>query len=167
MQMPRQLYDCNVFVDGRSTMGENKSVTLPKIAEKLEVWRGSGMIAEIDLAVGIEKLVLGHKYGGDIPAIERTFADPRLDAAQIRFAGAYKNGAGYDDVQVTVRGKTHSIDRGDQATGEKTEVSYETTCVYYKQERNGVVEFEIDKLNGVLIVHGVDRLAEVRAIIGR
>lgn len=167
MRMPRQLYDMNVFIDGVSMMGENKSVTLPKLAEKLEEWQGAGMIAPVDLALGLEKLVLGHKYGGDIPQIERTFGDPRLDAAQIRFAGAFKNGDGYDDVQVVVRGRTTELDRGDQSKGEKTEVSYQTTCVYYKQTRNGFVEFEIDKENAVFIVHGVDRMAEVRAIIGR
>ena len=67
--------------------------------------------------------------------------------------------------------QTHRMEPGHFAAGgdevgEDTEVTYKTTCVYYKQTRNGVVEFEIDVLNKVFIVGGVDRMAEERRILG-
>ena len=61
-------------------------------------------------------------------------------------------------------GRTNEIDTGEQEIGSKNGVSYKTDCVYYKQVRNGVVEFEIDTLNKKLLVYGVDRWAQLRAI---
>ena len=55
---------------------------------------------------------------------------------------------------------------GDAEPGADTEHSISTTCSYYKLIVNGTTEIEIDLLNMVEIVGGVDRLAEQRTAIG-
>lgn len=167
MNTPRQLKDMNVFGDGQSFLGECKTFTRPKLTERLEEIRMGGLDG-VEIPMGLEKLECTHKYGGEMPALNRQFGVGRLDGAQLRFVGAYKNDAtgALDDVQVIIRGRHVEIDNGDDESGKASESTYKTSCVYYKQTRNGQVEFEIDKLNNVFIVYGVDRNAELRKIIG-
>ncbi|MFN3931609.1 MAG: phage major tail tube protein [Brevundimonas sp.] len=168
MKLPRQLKDMNVFNAANSFAGECLSFTRPKLAIKTEAYRGGGMLGEVQLDMGLEALEVTHKYGGDIPELNREFGANELDATQLRFAGAYQNDetGGYDDVQIVVRGRHVEIDAGDDEIGSKSGTAYKTACVYYKQTRNGRVEFEVDMLAGRFVVDGVDRWAELRGITG-
>lgn len=168
MNLPRKLKDMVVHGNGESFMGECKTFTRPPLEMQGEDWKGGGMIAPVKLFNGLGALEVEHTYGGEIPALNATFAERAIDATQLRFTGSYQNeGTGaYDHVEITVRGRTYGIDAGGDEVGGDTEVTYKTSCVYYKQVRNGRVEFEIDVLNKVFIVAGVDRMAEERAILG-
>lgn len=165
---PRQLKDMAVFNAAHSFAGQCLAFTPPKLAMKMEEHRGGGMLGPVDLQLGLEKLEVTHKYGGAMPELNREFGANQMDASQLRFAGAVQNDdtGGYDDVQIIVRGRHTEIDEGDHEVGSKSGATYKTSCVYYKQTRNGVIEFEIDMLAGVFIVYGQDRWAEVRRITG-
>nr|WP_316629659.1 phage major tail tube protein [uncultured Brevundimonas sp.] len=167
MNLPRNLHDFNVFAGGVSLAGQARTITLPKLVMNTEEYLGAGMGAAAKILTGsIAALEFMHNYGGEVPELNAGFGDPRLDGQQLRFAGAYKNDAisSYDDVQITVSGRTNEIDTGEQEIGSKNGVSYKTDCVYYKQVRNSVVEFEIDILNKILLVYGKDRWAQLRSI---
>lgn len=166
--LPRQLKDMGVFNGAESYAGQCVSFTRPKLAMKLEDYRAGGMPGSVSLQMGLEELEVTHKYGGDMPSLNREFGAAQIDASQLRFAGAYQNdeSGGLDDVQIVVRGRHVEIDAGDDEVGSKSGTTYKTKCVYYKQTRNGRVEFEIDMLGNVFIVDGVDRLAETRRIVG-
>lgn len=169
MKLPRQLQDMNVHGDGNSFLGECQKFTRPKLAEKLEEFNAGGLLTAVQISTGrLEALECTHAYGGDMPTLNKGFGAAQLDANQLRFSGAYQNDATgqLDDVQIVIRGKHVEIDSGDDEIGSKSGTTYKTNCVYYKQTRNGVVEFEIDVLNNVFVVYGVDRRAEIRAIIG-
>ncbi|GLK49606.1 major tail tube protein [Brevundimonas intermedia] len=167
MNLPRNLHDFNVFTNGTPLTGQARTITLPKLVMNVEEYLGAGMGAAAKLHTGsIAPLEFLHNYGGEIPELNAGFGDPRLDGQQLRFAGAYKNDAiaSYDDVQISMSGRTNEIDTAEQEIGSKNGVSYKTDCVYYKQVRNGVTEFEVDTLNKVLLVYGVDRWAQLRSI---
>ena len=166
MKLPRQLKDMNVFSAANSFAGECLSFTRPKLAIKTEGYRAGGMLGEVMLDMGLEPLEVSAKFGGEIPELNRQFGANQLDAVQLRFAGAYQNDetGGYDDVQIVVRGRFTEIDSGDDEIGSKSGTTYKGSLVYYKQTRNGVVEFEIDMLAGKFVVDGVDRWAELRSI---
>ncbi|WP_312813033.1 phage major tail tube protein [Brevundimonas sp.] len=168
MNLPRKLKDMVVHGNGESFMGECKTFTRPPLEMEGEDWRGGGMIAPVKIFTGLQALEVEHTYGGEIPALNATFAEHAIDATQLRFTGAYQEAAEgrYDHVEITVRGRTYAIDAGGDEVGGDTEVTYKTACSYYKQVRNGRVEFEIDTMNKVFIVHGVDRVAEERRILG-
>lgn len=167
MKLPRQLKDMNVFGAGQSFLGECTAFTRPKLTMKTEAHRGGGMLGEAKLNMGLEALEVTHKYGGDIPELNREFGASEIDASQVRFVGAYQNdeSGAPDVVEITVRGRHEEIDAGDDEIGSKSGTTYKTACVYYKQTRNDVVEYEIDMLAGVFIVGGVDRWAEIRTAI--
>lgn len=167
MKLPRQLKDMNMFGASTTFRGQCTAFTRPKLALKTETHRGAGMLGEVKLNMGLEALEVTHKYGGDIPELNREFGANDADASQLRFVGAYQNdeNASLDTVEIVIRGRHEEIDAGDDEIGSKSGTTYKTACVYYKQTRNGVVEFEIDMLAGVFIVGGVDRWAQIRQAV--
>lgn len=168
MALPRKLKNMNVFGDGRSFLGEAKSVTLPKLSRKMEEWRGGGMDGAIEIDLGQEVITLEHAYGGLMVDLVRGYGAQRHDGKMIRFAGAYQRDSTgqVDAVEVVVRGRHKEIDFGDAKPGEDTEHKFTTTCSYYKLTVNGRTEVEIDVANMIFRVDGRDLLADQRSAIG-
>lgn len=167
MAFPKKLKYLNLFNDGNSYLGVVSSLTLPKLTRKLENYRGGGMsgAAAIDFGLdddaltlewtlgGIDELVLQQWGSGDVP---------------LRFAGAFQR----DDtgevsaVEVVMRGRHKEFDFGEYKQGEETETKISTQCTYFKLTIDGKALIEVDTLNMVEIVNGVDRLAAQRTAIG-
>lgn len=167
MALPRKLKNLNVFNEGSSWLGQVSAVTLPKLARKFEGYRGGGMDGEVQLDMGQEALELETTCGGPMRDAIVQFGETRVAGLYRRFAGAFQNdGTGaVDQVEVTVRGRPQEIDMGEQKVGEGGEFKDKWALAYYRLEINGRVMIEIDILNMVFVVDGVDRLAEQRAAI--
>lgn len=168
MALPRTLKNFNVFVDGVSFMGQAQEVGLPKLARKTEGFRGAGMTGEVELDVGVEKLELEHTYGGLVREIFQSFGIAKIDGVLLRFAGAYQreDTGAVDAVEIVCRGRHTEIDSGNAKAGDKSELKVKSALTYYKLSVNGTTDVEIDLINMIEIVNGVDRLAEQRAAIG-
>lgn len=169
MALPRVLKDMMIFNDAEAYMGEAKTIALPKLARKLEAYRGAGMDRAIMIDMGAEDdLTIEHSYGGPIRQIFQQHALMLTGAVGIRFVGAYQNDetGGLDTVEIVVRGRHSEIDMGSAEPGEMGEFKVVTACSYYKLVWNGVTLIEDDPINMVLIVDGVDRMAERRAALG-
>jgi len=168
MALPRKLKNFNLFGDGESFLGQVLEVTLPTLTRKMEGIRSGGMSGEVDHDFGMEKIELEHKYGGLMRSIFRQFGVTRHDGVQLRFAGAYQRDdtGAVDAVEIVVRGRHSEISPGNAKAGDDTEFTVKTSCSYYKLTINGAVEVEIDFVNMVENVGGVDRLAEQRRAIG-
>ncbi|MNV43960.1 Phage tail tube protein FII [compost metagenome] len=65
-----------------------------------------------------------------------------------------------------MRGRFVEIDPGSAKAGEATAIKYKAALSYYKLSINGETLIEIDAVNMIEMVNGVDRLAEVRAALG-
>lgn len=168
MAMPRKLKNMNLFNDGESYLGQVTEVKLPTLTRAMEEYRGGGMSGPVDVDFGNEKIELEWKCGGLMRSTLRQYGVTRHDGVQLRFAGAYQRDdtGGVDSVEVVVRGRHSEIDPGTAKVGEDTEFSVKTSCSYYKLTINGVTDIEIDFVNMIEIVGGVDRLAEQRRAIG-
>jgi len=171
MAMPRKLKLMNVFLDGYSYQGVAKTVTLPKLTRKLENWRGAGMngTAPVDLGLDDDALSMEWSLGGFPDEVIWSFyAATGADAVPIRFAGSYQR----DDtgeivaVEVVMRGRQKEIDSGEGQQGEDTESKIPVICTYYKLTMNGKELVEIDTINMIEKVNGVDRLEQHRRNIG-
>lgn len=170
MALPKKLKHFNLFNDGNIYGGIAKTVTLPKLARKMEAYRGGGMDGPVkaDLGFGDDGIVLEWTLGGwDLIAL-RQYGTTRADGVPLRFAGSAQreDDGGTSAVEVAVRGRHEEIDFGDSTPGEDTEHKVSTTCTYYKLTVDGEVIVEIDLLNFVFTVDGVDLLAEHRRNIG-
>lgn len=170
MALPKKLKHMNLFNNANSYQGVAKTVTLPKLGRKMEAFRGGGMdgSVKVDLGFGDDGIVLAWTLGGwDLIAL-RQYGAVRADGVQLRFAGSVQRD---DDgtvsaVEVSVRGRHEEIDFGESTPGEDTEHQISTTCTYYKLTVDSEVIIEVDLLNFVFVVDGVDLLAAHRQAIG-
>lgn len=170
MALPKKLKHQNLFNDGESFVGQCSSVTLPTLARKMEAFRGAGMDGpvKVDMGHSDDGLQIEWTLGGWGLSVLRQFGAVRADGVMLRWAGSIQR----DDtgevsaVEVVVRGRHEEIDFGDSEAGEDTEHTITTACTYYKLSIDGNEEIEIDILNFVFKIGGVDMLAEHRAAIG-
>ncbi|ELB8638935.1 phage major tail tube protein [Escherichia coli O158/O8:H27] len=171
MAMPRKLKLMNVFLNGYSYQGVAKSVTLPKLTRKLENYRDAGMngSAPVDLGLDDDALSMEWSLGGfPDSVIWELYAATGVDAVPIRFAGSYQR----DDtgetvaVEVVMRGRQKEIDTGEGKQGEDTESKISVVCTYFRLTMDGKELVEIDTINMIEKVNGVDRLEQHRRNIG-
>lgn len=167
MGLPRTLKNCNAFADGEGFLGELAEFEEPKLAIATDDWRGGGMIGKIKLDQGLETMEASITMGGHIASLIRKFGTTRADGIRIRLVGAYQadDGSKPEAVEVFIGGRFSEIDPGKSKAGDKTEHKYKCPLVYYRRVVNGADQIEIDMLGGKFIVDGVDRYAEIMAII--
>ena len=168
MGLPRTLKNMMLFNEGSAYLGEVGTVTLPTLTRSMNEWRGGGTGGPLSIDMGMEALSLSFTAGGPLRDVLRQWGVTRVDGVYLRFAGAYQQDdtAGIDSIEVIIRGRHSEIEMGDQEVGEQGEFSVTSAIAYYKLVWNGRTEIEIDFLNMVEIVDGVDRLAEQRAALG-
>lgn len=168
MALPRTLRMFNLFGDGNSFIDTCLELKLPKIAMKTEEYSGAGMLGPVSLLKAIEKLEFEHTYNGPIEQIVASFGAEKHDAALLRFMGSYsEESSGTDQaVEITVRGRHNELDFGDAKAAENGNWKVKTDCTYYKLTIDGKVWLEIDVVNKIFTVMGVDRLAQHRKNIG-
>ncbi len=167
MNLPRIIKNANIFANGISWLGEVPSVTLPKLQRKMEDYRAGGMGAPVKLDHGMEGLELSFSSTSMLREAINGFGNPLVDGEQLRFAGAYQSDDGASEaVEVVVRGRYSELDFGDEKIGEKGERKHTFPVSYYKLTINGTVLVEIDIMNMVEIINGVDRLEQARRQIG-
>lgn len=165
--IPQVLTNLNLFVDGRGFAGKVTEITLPKLKRKAEGYRGGGMDAEIDMPVGLEKLEGGFSLAGVAPEALAFFGIADGQRFNGAFRGAFTDQKGaVVPVVVTWRGLLAEVDMGSWKPGDKSETKYNASLSYYKLEVDGRVVYDIDPVNCVRIIDGVDELAAERAAIG-
>lgn len=168
MALPRKLKNLNLFNDGESYIGQVQELTLPTLTRSMEEYRGGGMSGPVKIDNGQEAIELEWTLGGLIKSALDQYAVTKHDGVQLRFAGAYQRDdtGAVDAVEVVVRGRHEEIDFGTAKAGDNTELKIKTACSYYKLTINGGTVIEIDFLNMIENVNGVDRLAEQKRAIG-
>ncbi|MBC3258054.1 phage major tail tube protein [Pseudomonas paralactis] len=170
MAMPRKLKNLNLFNDGNSYLGLVKSLALPALGRKMEGYRGGGMNGPVkaDLGMSDDGIQFEWKTGGlDLISL-RQFGAVNASSVALRFSGPYQQDdtGEVSNVEVVVRGRHEAIEMGDAQPGEDTEHSMTTTCSYYKLTVDGEEIIEIDLLNFVEKVNGVDMLEKHRTAMG-
>lgn len=168
MGLPRKLKNFALFNDGIAYVGEVDEVTLPKLSRKMEDWRGGGMNGSVKADFGLEPITLEWKAGGILREPLEQFGALKHDKVLLRFAGALQadDSETVQSLEVVVRGRHSELDFGNAKAGDKTEFKVKTEASYYKLSIDGATVIEIDVVNMVEVVNGVDLLADVRAAIG-
>lgn len=165
--IPEVLSNCVGFIDGVSFAGEMPSLTLPKVVLKTETYRGGGMAGEIEIPTGVEKLESGFTTNGVRREALKWFGLSDRTACNAVFRASFKGLKGkVTPVIVTMRGGLKEVDMGDWKAGEKAESKHNMALTYYKLEVDGRLIYEIDMVGMVLVIDGVDVLAEERSALG-
>lgn len=167
MALPKKLKFFNLFNDGDSYLHEVAELTLPKLARKMEEYRAGGMDTPIKIDMGGEALQCEWTCAGIMENAINQFGSQKHDAVALRFAGSYQ--AEDTDpvaVEVSMRGRHSIIDLGNAKAGDDTTFKVTTELSYYKLTINGKEVIEVDALNMIHKVNGVDILAKHRSAIG-
>ncbi|MFG0835508.1 phage major tail tube protein [Aeromonas bivalvium] len=170
MALPRKLKHCNIFMDGENWIGIAEDYTPAKLGQKLEAYRGGGMMGSANIHMGLEdgSLDTSFTFGGAEAALVKRMGLAKIDGVALRFAGSFQR----DDtgevvaVEIVQRGRFKDLDRGTYKSGDNTQTKVNMVNTYYKETMNGVDLVEIDLLNMIWIVDGVDMMAEHRKAIG-
>ena len=168
MGMPSKLKDFNLFENGISYAGKATEVTLPKLSRKMEEYRAAGMSAPVSVDLGQEAMQLEWTAGGLVKAALKQYAAKSHGAVPLRVAGAYQSDddAAVQAVEVTVRGRYKEIDMGNVKSGDDTAHKFSMPLSAYKLTIDNEVIFDFDFMNGIEIVGGEDRRADIRKAIG-
>jgi len=164
MALPRALKNFNVRHQGISHLGEVQEISLPKLARKLEKFRGGGMLGEVEIDLGQESLEMESTYAGYMRSILAEYGIFTLSGVMTSFHGAYQRDdtGEVDSVDIITLGRHVEIDRGKAQAGDKTEFKVKTALTYYYEVVNGFPLIEIDMVNGVFNVAGVPVNAAIR-----
>ena len=168
MGLPRKIKNFTTFVDGQNCVGEMPEVTLPKLARKMDDYRSGGMSAPVKADYGMEGMEAELTAAGYMKELFTSWGTLRHDGVMLRFAGALQgdDSESVDSLEVVMRGRFSEIDPGTAKPGEATAIKYKAPLSYYKLSINGETLIEIDAVNMIEMVNGVDRLAETRAALG-
>lgn len=170
MALPRKLKHLNLFNAGDNWQGLIESVTLPKVTRKFEKYRGGGMAGAVDIDMGLDDGALDTEFtcGGVEAKLFKQMGTLTVDGVQLRFTGSIQR----DDtgevqaVELVVRGRHKELDSGEWKTGESSTTKVSGTNSYAKLTINGEVLYEIDQVNMVHIVDGVDLMEAHRNALG-
>lgn len=161
------LKNFNLGIDGRGYAGELGDYTPPSPSVAAEEYRAGGMNGPIDIDMGQEKMTstaVLRNYSADVLALWGV-APGRL--IQFTARGALESEDGTVTAVVhNMRGKLLQPDRGTWSPGQSATLTLNWSVEYFKETIGGKVITEIDVVNMVRIIDGVDYLAEQRAALG-
>lgn len=168
MKIPQVINRFNLYKSGNKLVGLTGEMELPVITMLTDSLEGAGTGGNMDVPV----IGLTDNMDMSIPymSINRemfSMANPN-EAADLTLRGAIQGTdpatgkISYTSLAVSVRGVVKEITPGSVKAGGKMESSITLTLSYYKIVLDEVTVMEIDKLNGVFVVNGVDVLKEVR-----
>ncbi|RWF64955.1 phage major tail tube protein [Mesorhizobium sp.] len=162
--LPRQLKAFNLYFDGNSYAGRCDSITLPKIALTTEDHRAGGMDAPKKLELGMEALTASITLSDYDPAIISLIG---LDGIALVARGAVqRQGAAAEAVVVNMRGMLTETEFSEWKPGGKSTKTLTYELDYFRYRQVDVEYVEIDIINMVRKIGGVDQLATQRAAIG-
>lgn len=157
----------NLFVDGKGFAGQIEEFNPPKLAIKVEEFRGGGMDSSIDLKMGLEKMECDFsliQYSKDVLALFGLAAGNTVPLVAREALESFDGTV--TPVVHTMRGRIREVDPGTSKSGEKTTLKFTMSLTYYKLQHGSTVVQEIDVQNMIHFVNGVDQLAAQRAALG-
>lgn len=167
MGLPRKLKAMALFVDGQHYAGECTEVTPPTLERETEDYRAGGMNGPVKLDMGGSELTMTLKMAGHVAAMVAQYGGS-LSGTQLRLVQAVQadDAEAVQGVELVARGRMTKFDPGTAKVGELTEHEYEFALTYIKWVDNGTTQVEVDYVNMIENVGGVDRMAQTRAVLG-
>jgi len=167
-QIPESINAFNVYKNGNKLIGISEEVTLPDFEQLTETLSGPGILGEIESAA------LGHFSSMEMEIPYRTIDGVKnhlnaFESQDITLRGAIQktDASGSTDfvgMRVVVRGKAKKVAGGTLKQGSPMGSSVTLEVIYILIEIDGNVCIELDKLNSIYKVDGVDLLEKVRSL---
>lgn len=170
MALPRKVKYLNLFNNGINWVGIVESLTLPKLTQKFEKYRGGGMPGAVDISLGLDDGALDTEFtiGGTEALLFKQMSTVTADGVMLRFTASIQRDdtAEVQALELVTRGRHKELDSGEFKQGDSSTTKVSCTNTYAKLAINGEVVYEVDLINMVWIVDGKDLMEAHRAAIG-
>lgn len=164
MALPRTIRNFNAFVDGISYFGIAMEAKLPQPKIQTEAHRGSGMDGPVGLDMGVEALSAEITFSEWRPELATKLG--KLERFVLRPGQQSATDFTATTIIATMGGLITVTDYGDLKPGANVPFKLNMDVRYYRLEIDGVEMLEIDLVNAVRRIGGVDQLADIRRAMG-
>jgi hypothetical protein len=162
--------NANVLLNGESMLGRAEEVDLPDIKTTMADHKALGMQGKMELPNGVDKLEASFKWNSIYPDVMALVPNPYVAiSVQVRASVETWDGTGCSQqvpLVTYLTGSFKEFSAGKFKPRENAEFPSKMNVTYIKQNLNGVDLFEIDMLNNIYNVNGVDLLSAYRANLG-
>lgn len=173
MQKGNKIVNYSVYgeINGRlEYLDDTTSVQLPSFEMLSDTMKGAGILGEIDwpsyLGIGAATFAVSMRIDGKqaaflsspgVKRFETRWVTDKFDASNAKI--------GVKSHKVVIVGVPKKYDPGKIETNGTQDGSNEYEVLYYKKVEDGLEIIEIDKLNYIYRVNGVDYAAEIRSLL--
>ncbi|QKC90008.1 phage major tail tube protein [Mesorhizobium sp. NZP2234] len=162
--LPRQLKAFNLYYDGNSFAGRCDSITPPTLTLLLEEHRAGGMDGPKKLDMGMEAMTATLVISDYDPRLVSLFG---VDNVPLVARGAVQaQGKAAEPVVLNMRGMLTAMELSEWKPGSKSLKTLTYELDYFRYRQADVEYMEIDIINMVRRIGGVDQLASQRTAIG-
>lgn len=168
--IPTKINDFRAYLNGTEMIGVGGELTLPEVNQKTSTIEGAGIGGEIDDPTVGQFESMEQEVGFNL--IHSSFADmlSPMTVVNLTFRAAQQavdkeGNYSFKGMRIVEKGRVKSMSTGKIVKGEGMECKVKLELTYLMVENDGKQLVEIDKLNGVYKVNGVDMLAEIRKLI--
>lgn len=168
--IPEVIHDFNLYLSGNKLGGVTGEVSLPDFEAMTETISGPGILGEIETTIA-------GRYGSMEQEVPFRVINPDYfkmispsTPVELTLRGAIQynvksNGAtDYMGMRVVFRGRCKKIGLGTVKQGGPMDSTITMELTYILIELDGKKKVELDKLNGVFKLNGVDLLAKVKKL---
>lgn len=162
-----KLKNMNLFVDGYGMAGKVTEISLPKIDAKTEEHRAGGMDAPVEYDMGLNAMVGSFTIAEYNANVLRRFGLVDGNSTAVTMRGYAEDERGNSQTIIAkMRGRLKGQDPGSWKAGDNAELKGEIACLYYSLTINGLPIHEIDVVNMVRKIGGIDQLKKQREALG-
>lgn len=165
--IPTKVNRYNVYNSGNRLLGVGGEMTLPDFEPSSDTVTGAGILGEID------DPTVGYFANQEIEIPFRLLDKEAMDmmdmtkAVQLEIRGAQQTTNSEGDIEfrsmrVVVRGRSGKLSTGKVKAGSTMDTTVTLTVLYILIELEGSSVLELDKMNEVYKVNGVDVLAAIK-----
>lgn len=153
---------------GRVFLQDTKSVKRPDIEFQSDTIKGPGMLGEIEMPTLAQVNSLSHEINLRRETVETAgLMEPKIHEMEIDWTTDAMDAENKKLVAVAnkeiIRYLPKKFSAGSLEGGTSEDGTLSVEDLYYKRIQDGDVLYEIDKLNNVCIINGVDYAADIRS----
>lgn len=166
----KRLTNANVYLDGASLLGKVEEFDLPTLKQKMSDHKAMGMIGEVELPSGLQKMEARFKWASFYSDVITKAGNP-YKSVSIQVRGSVEQyGAGGKSADIAYKVfmtcSFKELPLGNFKPQDNVEFTSLANVTYIRVEQAGKVLIEVDVLANIYRIDGVDILAEYRANLG-
>lgn len=168
--IPEVIHDFNMYLSGNKLVGVTGEVTLPDFEAKTESISGAGILGEFESVIpgrygSMEQVIPFRVTNEDMfKMINPTVTVELTLRGAIQQTVKATGAVDYIGIRVVFRGRPKKISLGTAKQGGPMDSSINLELYYILIEMDGKSKVELDKINGVFKVNGVDLLSKVHKL---